>query len=202
MFCLPQSSVGVVNVVGDCHCFGLATHFKLPIGKAVPIFLNVTGAASSTDALWAKLAQGKPSSVVRYEPKDAPSLPLEPDDAGLYVRYQKRIEGLGIDHLLLVHRALAAPEYPTSHEATSAYLLWLNDTQGIAKLGEHVRKTVKVAVFDEWHPYLHQEGRQRGLIKDLTCYGGLSALALTLDPIRWTALIAEGLHTRAISLPA
>jgi hypothetical protein len=196
---IPQAYVGLANVVGECYCFGLAVHLKIPIYKYVPVFLNVTGAASSVEAFWAKLSQGKASSIV---PDSGPSIALEPDDKGLYIRFQKKIEGLGIDHLLLVHRDLAEPTYPMDTEATTVYSLWLDDTQGTAKLGEHIRKTVKVAVFDHWFPYLHSEGRQKGLIKSLTCYGGVNVIALTLDTARWTALIAEGLQTRHILLPA
>jgi hypothetical protein len=198
MLTVPQAYVGLANVVGDCYCFGLVVHLKVPTYKYIPVFINVTGAASSVEALWAKLAQGKASSIVRDE---GTSLPLEPDDKGLYVRFQKKIEGLGVDHLLLVHRDLAAPQYPTDNEPTQVYAFWLNEVQGQAKLAEHVRKTVKVAVFDEWSAYLHCEGCHTGLVKSLTCYGGVSVIALTLDPVRWTDLIAEGLRTHRIHLP-
>jgi hypothetical protein len=199
MLTIPQEYIGLANVVGDCYCFGLAVHLKLPVYKYIPVFLNVTGASSSVDALWAKLAQGKPSSIVR---DTEPSIPLEPDDKGLYVRYQKKVEGLGIDHLLLVHRDLAEPQYPTGIEPTTVYLLWTGDAQGQAKLGEHVRHSVKVAVFDEWYAYLASEGRQHGLVKSLTCYGGVNALSVTLDTARWTTLIIDGLQAGRIRLPA
>jgi hypothetical protein len=120
----------------------------------------------------------------------------------LYVRYQKKIEGLGIDHLLLVHRDLAEPEYPTDGKPTNVYSFWLDDAQGIAKLGEHVRKAVKVAVFDQWFAYLNTEGRNAGLVKPLTCYGKLDGIQISLDPTRWTELIAKGLKSRRITLPA
>src|SRR5713101_5156078 len=157
MLTIPQEYVGLANVVGDCTCFGLATHLKIPLYKYVPVFVNVTGASSSVEALWAKLVQGKATSIVRDHEA---SLPLEPDRMGQYVRFQKKIEGLGVDHLLLVHRDLTEPQYPTDNEATQAYSFWLSDAQGEAKLGEHVRKTVKVAVFDQWFSYFHTEGRQ------------------------------------------
>lgn len=199
MFTMPQEYVGLVNVVGDCHCFGLIAHLKAPSHQRVPVFVNVTGAASSVEALWAKLAQGKSALIVRE--RDEPHLALEPDDKGLYVRFQKRLDSLGLDHLLLVHRALAEPEYPTDDKATNVYAFWLNDGQGIAKLGQHVRKAVKVAVFDEWFPYLNTEGRSVGLVTALSCHGGPQAIAITLDPKRWTEVIAEGLKAGRIALP-
>ncbi len=200
MITIPQAYVGLVNVVGDCYCFGLIEHLKAPSYVHIPVFVNVTGAASSVEALWAKLAQGKSALIVRE--RNEPNLMLEPDDKGLYVRYQKRLDSLGLDHLLLVHRALAEPEYPTDGKATSVYSFWLNDDQGTAKLGEHVRKAVKVAVFNDWFSYLNTEGRRVGLVTALACHGGPQAIAITLDPTRWTEVIADGLKTDRITLPA
>ncbi len=200
MHTIPQEYVGLVNVVGDCHCFGLIQHLKAPAYKYVPVFVNVTGAASSVEALWAKLAQGKQALVLRDD--NQPNLALEPDDKGLYVRFQRKIGSLGIDHLLLVHREMAEPEYPTDNAPTSVYSLWLNEEQGTAKLGEHVRKTVKVAVFDPWFVYLNVEGRKTGLVKMLPCYGGVTAVEITLDPDRWTKVISHGLSSHQITFPA
>ena len=173
---------------------------KVPTYKYIPVFVNVTGAASSVEALWAKLAQGKPALVIRDD--GAPNLALEPDDKGLYVRFQKKIEGLGVDHLLLVHRALAEPDYPTDGTATSIYSFWLDEAQGTAKLGQHVRRAVKVAVFDQWFTYLNVEGRKTGLVKMLTCFGGVNAVEITLDSDRWTKVISKGLQSGQIKLPA
>src|SRR5579863_4044625 len=159
MHTFPQSYVGQVNVVGDCYCFGVVCHQKAQ--TSVPVFLSVTGAASSVEALWARMAQGKASAIIRDNKQ--PSIPLEPEEKGMYVRIQKKVAGLGIDHLLLLHRELAEPTYPTADESGQLYLLWPNEAVGIAKLGEHVRKTVKVAAFDDWFLHLHQEGRVRGL---------------------------------------
>ena len=52
MLTIPQQYVGLANVVGDCYCFGLALHLKIPMYKHVPVFLNVTGAASSVEAFF------------------------------------------------------------------------------------------------------------------------------------------------------
>ncbi|MHB8627803.1 MAG: hypothetical protein ACYDBJ_10260 [Aggregatilineales bacterium] len=196
MYTFPQSYVGQVNVVGDCYCFGAVCHQKAQ--TSVPVFLSVTGAASSVEALWARMAQGKVSAILRDN--NQPSIPLEPEEKGMYTRIQKKVEGLGIDHLFLLHREVSEPEYPTSDQIGQLYMLWLNDTVGIAKLGEHVRKTVKVAVFDEWFAHLHKAGRARGLVRPLRCLGGVEAVQLLLNPMKWTELIADGLKRGDIRL--
>jgi hypothetical protein len=200
MISIPQTYVGLVNVVGDCYCFGLIDHLKPPTYQHIPVFVNVAGAASSVEALWAKLALGKSTLIVRDG--DQPGLPLEPNDKGLYVRYQAKIAGLGIDHLLLVHRDLAEPTYPRDGQPTSIYSFWSNDEQGVACLGAHVRKAVRVAVFEAWFPFLANEGRHRGLIQPLVSYGSVQAVQVTLDPARWTAIITAGLKTGRLRLPA
>ena len=192
----PQSYVGQVNVVGDCYCFGAVCHLKAQ--TSLPVFLSVTGAASSVEALWARMAQGKVAAILRDNKQ--PSIPLEPEEKAMYTRIQKKVEGLGIDHLFLLHRELSEPEYPTGDQIGQLYMLWLNDTLGIAKLGEHVRKTVKVAVFDEWFTHLHTAGRARGLVRPLRCFGGVEAVQLLLHPMKWTALIADGLKRGDITL--
>jgi hypothetical protein len=40
MLTIPQEYVGLANVVGDCYCFGLAVHLKIPIYKYVPVLIN------------------------------------------------------------------------------------------------------------------------------------------------------------------
>src|SRR5579864_9034493 len=176
MHTFPQSYVGQVNVVGDCFCFSVVIHLKA--GVFVPVFLSVTGAASSVEALWARMAQGKTSAIVRESKQ--PSIPLDPEEKGMYTRIQKKVAGLGIDHLLLLHRDLSEPTYPMADESGQLYLLWPNEATGIAKLGEHIRKTIKVAVFDDWFLYLHQEGRVRRLVQPLQCFGGVEAAQVVL----------------------
>ncbi len=102
----------------------------------------------------------------------------------------------------LLHEDLADPGYPSvseEKEPTTTYILCLSEEQRLAKLGEHVRKTVKVAVFDRWFAYLDRQGRQQGLVRD--CAGhAVQAVAVRLDPLKWTAIITEGLRTGQITL--
>ena len=68
------------------------------------------------------------------------------------------------------------------------------------KLLEHVRKTVKISVFDEWTGWIAQAGKSKGLVRDCTGYG-IEAVSIRLDALKWTATITEGLKNGAIALP-
>jgi len=52
-FLIPQQYVGRMNVVGDCFVFGAALHDNRPV------YLDIAGPATSVEAVWARLAQGK-----------------------------------------------------------------------------------------------------------------------------------------------
>jgi hypothetical protein len=199
---IPQVYVGRVNVVGDCYCLGVVVDRRPPTFKNIPIYISVAGPATSVEALWAKISQGKEATIVPDDTAKS-AIYLEPNKAGLYTRYQKKIEALGIDHLLLVHEAMVEPTYPsagTDNEPATTYVLCVSEEQRHAKLGEHVRKTVKVAVFDDWLDYLYSEGRSRGLIRD--CAGqGIEAFAIKLDPLKWTEVITSGLASATLHLP-
>jgi hypothetical protein len=195
---IPQIYLGRLNVVGDCYVFGVVIDRIAPSYKALPVLLSLAGPASSVEAAWAKLSLGKETSIV---PDNAPAIYLEPTKAGLYYRYQKKIEGLGIDHLILVHENMAAPNYqPEQGETSTTYLLCTSEAQKLAKLGDHVRKTVKVAVFEAWLPYLYEDGLGRGLLQKCTGYG-LTAYRVTLASARWTEVITNGLAKGMIHLP-
>ncbi len=196
---IPQSYIGRVNVVGDCYCFGVVLDRRPPTYRNIPIYISVAGPATSVEALWAKLAQGKETAIVPDD-RTRSTLYLEPNKAGLYRRHQKKIEWLGIDHLVLIHEDLTEPPYPSVNEDTepaTTYILGISEEQRLAKLGEHVRKTVKVVVFDTWFAYLNAEGRRRGLLRDCESHG-IPASAVKLDAAKWTTLITEGLQSKQI----
>jgi hypothetical protein len=195
---IPQQFIGRVNVVGDCYCMGVVVERRPPTYKNIPIYLSLVGPATSVEAAWAKLSQGKETSVV---PETGNAIYLEPNKAGLFQRYQKKLDALGVDHLVLVHEHMAEPLYPLpgDKEPFTTYMLCVSEEQKLAKLGEHVRKTVKIAVFDAWFPYLLVEGRRMGLLSACNGYG-VEALAITLDAQRWTTIITGGLKDKKISL--
>ncbi len=186
---IPQQYVGRMNVVGDCFVFGAALHDNRPV------YLDIAGPATSVEAVWARLAQGKEARIV---PDTGPSIVLQPPEAGLFARFQRKIDGLGIDHLLLVHKAITEPVYS---ELSETFMFFTGKEQATAILGDHISRLVKVAVFKEWHPYLLQQGHQDRLVERCTCYGGVQVWAITLDRDAWTRVILDGLASGGITLP-
>lgn len=186
---IPQQYVGRMNVVGDCFVFGAALHDNQPV------YLDIAGPATSVEAVWAKLAQGKEARIV---PDTGSSIVLQPPEPGLYTRFQRKLDGLAIDHLLLVHKAITEPVYA---ELSTTFMFFVDKDQATTILGDHISKLVKVAVFPAWHAYLVQQGRQERLVQRCTCYGGVTLHAVTLDAEAWTRIIQGGLASGTISLP-
>ncbi len=186
---IPQAVVGRMNVVGDCFVFGAALHDNHPV------YLDIAGPATSVEAVWAKLAQGKEARIV---PDTGSSIVLQPPEPGLFARFQRKLEGLAIDHLLLVHKAITEPVY---NELTITYMLFTEKDQATAILGNHISRLVKVAVFPEWYAFLVQQGRQESLVQRCTCYGGVQVWAVILDAERWSRVIQNGLASSVIALP-
>src|SRR6476620_4739950 len=103
---IPHIFIGRVNVVGACYCMGVVVDRRPPSYKNIPIYLSVVGPATSVEALWAKLSQAKETSVVP-DNSEMFSIYLEPNKGGLYTRYQKKFEALGVDHLILIHEDMS-----------------------------------------------------------------------------------------------
>jgi len=194
---LPLKYIGNVNIVGDCFCFGLAVEYTPDTHRPYPIYLNIAGAATSVEGAWARLVQGKEMAVVPME-RDTSSIPLHPPDKGLYIRLQRRIDGVGMDNLILLHRQLAQPSF-TDNDL--AFLMALDDEQACLRLAQYVKETVKIAVFPQWGHYLRQQGHQSGLLQPRTSYEGVDFWTIKLNAADWTALICEGLRKGALRLP-
>jgi hypothetical protein len=194
---LPLKHIGNVNIVGDCFCFGLAVEYTPDTHRVYPVYLNIAGAATSVEGAWARLVQGKEITVVPME-RDSSAIYLNPPDKGLYVRLQRKIDGLGMDSLILLHRQLAEP---TFSEADLAFLMALDYEQACVRLADYVSKTVKVAVFPTWGGYLRQQGYMNGLVLPRTSYEGVDFWTVKLNAPDWTALICEGLRKGALRLP-
>ncbi|MCQ3932667.1 MAG: hypothetical protein DPW16_19635 [Chloroflexi bacterium] len=186
---IAQSYVGQITVVGECFCFGCAVD-----GQQL-VYLDVAGPATSVEAVWAKLAQAKECYLLPPD-HDAQKITLRTDE-GLLKRIQRKIEGIGIHHLLLLHQDLLMPTYA---ELSTTYLFLADKTQTTAKLGSHIQQLVDIAVFPAWYAYLVQQGRLEGLITPLTCYGGVNMFRITLDKSPWERLICRGLSQSAIQL--
>jgi hypothetical protein len=170
-----------MNVVGDCFVFGAALHDNHPV------YLDIAGPATSVEAVWARLAQGKEARIV---PDTGSSIVLQPPEPGLFARFQRKIDGLGIDHLLLVHKAITEPVYS---ELSTTFMFFVDKDQATAILGNYVSRLVKVAVFPDWYAFLVQQGRQENLVQRCTCYGSVQVWAVTLDAERWSRVIQNGL---------
>src|SRR5438874_8775250 len=97
---IKRSYVGQVSVVGTAYCFGAAVHFDLESRKAIPVYLDIAGPATSVEAAWARLAQGKELTIV---PDNGSAIYLQPPQGGTLKRYQRRFPELAIDQLILVH---------------------------------------------------------------------------------------------------
>lgn len=193
---LPIQYVGDVNILGDCFCFGLAIDHTAETHKAYPLYLNLAGAASSVEGAWARLAQGKELVVVPTD-RNLQAVYVNPPEKGLYVRVQRKIEGLGIDNLILLHRQLAQPDFIDN---AYAYLLAAEQNQACARLTDYVSKVVKVAVFPAWGDYLRRQGHAAGLFSLRLC-NDLELWKVKLDVAGWTDVICAGLRKGTISLP-
>src|SRR5262245_6578404 len=87
---LPLKHIGNVSILGDCFCFGLAVEYTTDTHRAYPIYLNIAGAATSVEGAWARLVQGKETTVVPME-RNSSTIYLNPPDKGSYVRLQRKI---------------------------------------------------------------------------------------------------------------
>ncbi|GIK64326.1 MAG: hypothetical protein BroJett018_21200 [Chloroflexota bacterium] len=188
---ITQTYVGQITVVGECFCYGCALD-----GQQL-VYLDVAGPATSVEAVWAKLAQGKECSIIPPE-HDAQKIILRTAE-GQLKRLQRKVEGIGIHHLLLIHQDLLTPTYA---ELSTTYLFLVDKSQTTAKLGSHIQQLVDIAVFPEWYAYLVQQGRVEGLITPLACYGGTSLWKIILDKTAWQRVICRGVSQGHLHLPA
>lgn len=187
---IAQSYIGQVSVVGECFCYGVALD-----GQQV-VYLDIAGSATSVEAVWAKLAQAKECYLI--PPSNADKIVLRSDKEKLK-RLERKVEGVGVYHLLLVHRDIIEPTYA---ELSTTYLFLTNDKAQItAKLGAHIAELVDIAVFPAWFNYLVQQGRVAGLLQPLSCHGGVQIWRVALDKTAWERLICQGLAQGKICLP-
>jgi hypothetical protein len=188
---IAQEYIGQVTVVGECFAFGCA------IDGGQLVYLDVAGPATSVEAVWAKIAQGKEAAIIPPE-RDAQKIILRSEE-GKLKRFERKVEGIGVYHLLLIHYDILEPTYA---ELSKTYLFLTADKdQTTAKLGAHITELVDIAVFPEWHKFLVQQGRMEGLLTPLTCYGGANMFRVTMDKQSWERLICRGLQQQQIQLP-
>lgn len=190
-FIIPeQSHVGQISVVGECFCYGAALD-----GQQL-VYLDIAGPATSVEAVWAKLAQNKECYVI--PPVETANKIILRSAEGVLKRLQRKVEGISIYHLLLLHRDLVEPEYA---EISTTYLFLIDKAQSTAKLGAHIQQLVDIAVFPAWNAYLVQQGRVEGLLAPLTCHGGVKLWKVILDKTQWERVICRGIRVKTIGFP-
>lgn len=189
---IPQTYIGKISVVGDAFCYGAALH------QQIPVYLDIAGSATSVEAVWAKLANGQEARITPPSNSSHPEIILQPVEKGTLQRLQRKIEGLSLHHLLLLHKSMMTPCYA---ETGFTHLIITEPQQASAMLGHHILQLTQIAVYPEWYNYLVKRGRESGLLVKCQCYGGIQVFTLHLDRTAWEGLITTGLNLKAIHLP-
>ncbi|MEO0560468.1 MAG: hypothetical protein AAF125_00035 [Chloroflexota bacterium] len=194
---IQQAYVGELTgaITGNVYCYGYAVH------QGVLLYLSFGGPRTAVEAIRAKLAKGE---VVNLVPWDAPAIELsagETDGAvntGMFTTYLHSISEAKFTSAILVHEWLTDPNYG-GKSVTGIFRT--DDTQAVAKLTDHVRKLVKVPVFDDWRGFLLSAGESAGLVRSPRSGGGIDLLVLEMDVDAWSRLITGGLANGVIALP-
>jgi hypothetical protein len=184
------------DISGSVYCYGFATY------EGVLVYLNCGGPRSGVEAIRAKLSKGQP---VNLHPPDAPSIELSPGsdgdgdpDTGRYSAFSQNLSEARFMSQILVHDWLTDPNYKGD---SVTFIVRISPAQARARLLQHVRKLVAVAVFDDWREYLWQAGTTALLLRPARSGGGIDLLSLQLDATAWTRLICGGLDQQLIALP-
>ena len=185
MFQPSLQHVGQINQVGGAYVFGPAQHV-VDEDRTDTIYLNMAGPVTSVEAVWAKLAErgtiicrgtdGK-GRYLRHDKLEDGETP--------YLRYQRRIPGLQIEHLILLDKRFSEVEYG---DVGVTFLFDAPDMH--SKLAEHVRQLVNLPVFTEWAEPLAEIGRVTRLLRPLSCLGEQVVYLVDLDRARWEQQIA------------
>jgi hypothetical protein len=167
------------------HVFGLARH-DVGEDQTDTIHINLAGPVTSVEAVWAMLAERR---TVTFRGNDQRVLFIRhaglPSGETPYLRIQRRITGLQIDHLILLDRRFAEVEYA---DTGLAFLFEMPDMH--LKLSEHVRQLVNLAVFPAWSERLLEIGHLTRLVRPLASLGEQQVYLVNLDRTRWEHEIA------------
>jgi len=190
--------VGSITQVGNTQVFGMA---RCPVGqqRSDLVYLNLAGPSTSVEAVWAQLAQKKP---VIFQPKAGGKglfiqhRGIEGREGSPFARFQRRIPGLAIEHLILLDRRITEPNY---NEIGATFAFDLPGFDTIA--GQHVRNLVDVAVFPEWLEPLARAGKTARLITSCLCTGKPTLYRISLEKARWQRLISDLLEKEELQWP-
>ena len=133
---VARQFVGRINVVGEALVFGLA----LRPGDGRVVYLDVVGAKSSVEAIWARLLNVRSSPAWLQVNGENSLLPL-PHSPGLK-RYQAALDGIGQDNLVLVVEKDEDEEW--------LYLLARNGQPSPAALVASIKACCKAPVYRQW----------------------------------------------------
>ena len=185
MFHPTMQHVGQINQVGGAYVFGLAQQV-VSDERTDTVYLNMAGPVTSVEAVWAKLVE---RGTVICRGSDGKGRYLrhgeQGDSESPYLRFQRRIPGLQIEHLILLDKRFTEAEYV---DVGATFLFDTPDMQ--RKLAEHVRQLVNLPVFAEWAEPLAEIGRVTRLLRPLSCMGEQTVYLLDLDRTRWEQQIA------------
>ena len=185
MFDPRLKHVGQINQVGGAYVFGLAQHV-VSDERTDTIYLNLAGPVTSVEAVWAKLVE---CGTLICRGSDGKGRYLrhgeQGDSESPYLRFQRRIPGLQIEHLILLDKRFTEVEYA---EVGLSFLFDAPDMPH--KLAEHVRQLVNLPIFAEWAEPLAEIGRVTRLLRPLSCLGEQTVYLLDLDRTRWEQQIA------------
>jgi hypothetical protein len=159
------------------------------------------GLRTAVEAIRAKLTKGE---VVNLVPWDAPAIELSAGETdgvahtGAFTAYVHNISEARFTSAELVHEWLTDPLYGGK---STAGIFRTSEAQAVAKLTDHVRRLVKVPVFEQWAGFLYEAGLSAGLVRPARSGGEIDLLAVDLDADAWTRLITGGLANAVIRLP-
>lgn len=188
---LPQTYLGeITGGAGTVSAFGCVT-FRDRV-----VYLDLAGAKTSVEAVWAQLSQGNTLRLVDIE--QTKGIPLASNRKGAFARYQKQIIP-GLEHCVLIDRFISEPPYA---EIGETFIFHRDDKQAIEKLAEHLRSLICLPLFPAWHEYLWDYGRRNGLILPcLSVKNTLSLYRVDLNKKEWESVITSSLKKGWINLP-
>lgn len=197
MFSLEMKHIGKIARVGDTHVFGLSRHV-VDEHRTDTVYLNIAGPATSVEAVWAGIVEGRSTVYTDLNGRHhyIQHRGIDGQDGTPYRRFQRRIDGLAVDHLILLDRRFL--DVDTDTEVSDAFVFEAADMD--RKVGHLVREMVNIAVFDEWFVPLLTIGRRERLVAPVL-NDAHRVFHVRLDRTRWEHLIALGVEHRVLPWP-
>jgi hypothetical protein len=198
---IPERSyIGQVNIVGTALVFGLSLHKYQSDNHrfyTIPVYLDLVGAITSLEAIYAKLIQGKEIQIMPQARSDPHY--LIPPDKGLFSRLIKRNDQLGAVHMIIMHKQLSAPQFDPKNNHYIYQVAERPPTQRTyRKTLDAARQIVPVALADHWAEPLWSACFGK-TIKACENWGGIHINVLKNHERSWLDIITQ--EIRAQRLP-